>query len=268
MSATILLSTFIAIATYSPVVDVKFDLPTGTKLTYKSSQTSDAEVMGSTMTSKSDHVQVYEVTGVEDGWLRVQSTLSEFKTESDSPMGNMMGDPSGLVTTFLVAKDRKVKDFKITNNGKLEDEQASAFSAGLETESKNGLDGLVFPEGEIIVGTTWEQELPPVSMAFGGMKSSTEGKLKANYKVLEINGSGANQTVIIESKVDGTYVLTIESPQGEFVLDVAQKETRTYTVRAKDGVVKSVAIDSIRDMTSQQFDVKTKTKGKIELVEA
>ncbi len=248
-------------------VQIKFNLTPGTILTYKSTQDADTEAMGTTMKMTSSQTQVYEVKGIEDGWMRIDTKLSEFKMESDGPMGDMMGDPTGLETSFLVSPDRKVTDVKITNNGNLKGDQVDGFRSGVESEAASGLDGLVLHGGDISVGTTWEHELPPVSMAFGNMKSTTEGKLKAIYKVLEINGKGKDQTVTIESKTDGAYTLTIESPSADFNLDVTQKETRTFVVRVRDGVVKNLTIESNRDMSSQAFDVATKSKGKSELVE-
>ena len=137
----------------------------------------------------------------------------------------------------------------------------------MESEANSGFDGLTLPEGDLSIGTTWEIELPPVKMAFGGMKSTMEGKLVARYKVIEFNGKGDGQTVTIESKTDGSYTLSIDSPSGQFDLDVTQKETRTYIVRTKDGVVKSFTAESTRDMGSQAFDVTTKSKAMSELVE-
>lgn len=249
-----------------PAVTVSFKLEPGARLVYKASQQGETEAMGTTMSMKSSQTQIYEATEVEDGWIRMHGTLSEFSLDSDSPMGDMMGDPSGLETSFLVSGDRKVKEFKVTSNGKLNGDQAAGFRSSLESESASGLDGLVLPKESIAVGSKWEHELPPVSMAFGGMKSTSEGKLKALYTVLSIDGSGNDQTVTIESKTDGSYTLAIESPNGDFDFDVTQKETRTYVVRVRDGVVTKMTVESNRSMSSQMFDTSSKSKGSSELV--
>jgi hypothetical protein len=93
------------------------------------------------------------------------------------------------------------------------------------------------------------------------MTKTTNGKLKTSYKVLEVKDGNA----VIEAKTAGTYDMNIETPDGAFSLKVTTDETKTFTVRASDGVILAAESQSNQTMASDFGEFTTKTKSKSEL---
>jgi hypothetical protein len=239
---------------------VKFAPAPGTKLTYKSTSTTGFEGMGQTFTTKVAQTSTLESEALVEGWTRVKSTVVEHKVDSDMPFGETP-DPTGLSTSVLVSSGRKQKDFKVVANGKLTTQQVDVLMASAKTEVESGFEGLVLPEGDLKVGQTWSHEHAPSGAGLAGMPTTTKGKLKTTYTVVE---SGANG-IVIEAKTAGTYDLTIETPEGAFTMGCKTDETRKYTVRGADGIIAKAETTSSTTMTSDFGEFSTKTTSVTEL---
>jgi hypothetical protein len=253
------------VAYASPVAEldsIKYGVKAGTKLTYKSTTSTETEVMGSMITATLTATETHEAEAVEDGWVRLKRTTTEYKMVSDSPFGDMAPNPTGMAVSSLVAPNRKMKDWKIAARGSLTQEQADILSKSAMQEVENGLEGLVFPEGDITVGKTWELEHSPAGLGMMGFPAKSTGKVKTVYKVLEMTGDVA----IIEGKTGGTFNLDMDTPQGAVAMTVKVDDTNKYTVRASDGVVMKIEASGTQTMSSADFgDFVTKVKTTTEL---
>jgi len=257
------------VAYASPVAEldsIKYGVKPGTKLTYKSTTSTETEVMGSLITATLTATETHEAEAVEDGWVRLKRTTTEYKMVSDSPFGDMAPNPTGMAVSSLVAPNRKMKDWKIAARGSLTQEQADMLSKSAMQEVENGLEGLVFPEGDLTVGKTWELEHSPAGLGMMGFPAKSSGKVKTVYKVLEMTGEGDARLAIIEGKTGGTFNLDMETPQGAFSMTVKVDDTNKYTVRASDGVVTKIEASGTQTMSSADFgDFVTKVKTTTEL---
>ena len=266
MTATL----FLAVALGRTAFDtVKLNLPSGTKLTYSSTVKAVADAMGQTFNTTTTAKQVYEVTGIEDGWMRIKQTTTEYKLDSDSPFAASLPDVRGMAISSLVGPTRKVKDWKIAERGGLTQEQAEVMAGGAAAEMEIGLDGLMFPEGDLAKGTKWELVHSPSGTGMGGMKAVTTGKVKTAYEVLDVTGSGKDQVAVITARTQGSYKMEITTPDGgTFALDVKIDNTQKYTVRTSDGVVTKMQSAGTQTMGSDFGEFTSKSESTTELAKA
>jgi hypothetical protein len=260
MSATLFIAALAVAAPAHTAAPVKFDVKAGTKLTYKSVSTTAFDGMGQTFNTTVKQTTSHESEGSTEGWTRMKVTVLEHAVESDMPFGEVP-DPTGLATSVLVSGARRQKEFKVVSNGKMSTDQIDILAKSAKTEMEVGFEGLSLPEGELATGTTWELEHNPTGAGMAGMPTTTVGKIKTSYKVIEIKDGSA----VVEAKSVGSFQLTIESPQGTFSMDCKLDETRTYTVRTADGVVTKTAVTSVQAMSSEFGDFSTKTTATTEL---
>ncbi len=248
--------------THTPA-PIKFEVKTGTKLTYKASSTTAFEGMGQVFNTTSKQTQTLEVESVTDGWTRVKTTIDEFSIQTDMPFGESP-DPTGLSTSVLVSPTRKQKEWKVVANGKMSTSQVDVLTTGSKTDMESGFEGLVLPEGDSAVGTTWVIEHSPAGVGMAGMPTTTTGKVKTTYKVLDIKDGNA----IIEGKTAGNFKMSIETPDGAFALDVKLDETRKFTVRVADGVISKIEASSSQTLGSDFGEFTSKTTSTTELAKA
>lgn len=260
MSATLL---FAALAVAQPLhvwEPVKFSPKPGTKLTYAMSAETAFEGMGQTFNTSIQSSQTFEAEEVVEGWTRVKMTVLEQKVQSDMPFGETP-DPTGLTTSVLVSPTCKQKDFKVVSSGKMTSDQIAIMTSSSKKDLESGFEGLVLPEGDLAAGAAWVLEHSPAGAGMAGMPTTTNGKLKTSYKVLEVKDGNA----VIEAKTAGTYDMNIETPDGAFSLKVTTDETKKFTVRASDGVILAAESQSNQTMASDFGEFTTKTKSKSEL---
>jgi hypothetical protein len=216
--------------------------------------------MGQTLYTKIKTQQTLEAEGVVDGWTLVKTSVLEQKVESDMPFGETP-DPTGLTTSVLVSPTRRQKDFKVVSSGKMTSDQIAILTSSSKKDMEAPFEGLLLPEGDAASGAAWILEHSPVGAGMAGMPTTTNGKLKTTYKVLEVKDGNA----VIEAKTAGSYDMNIETPEGSFALKVTTNETKTFTVRTADGVIVKAATTSISTMTSDFGEFGTKTNSTIEL---
>ena len=269
MIATLLLSAAFAAqpAVFEPV---QLKVNAGDKFVYTSESKTDANSdsgqgsFSATVKSRSS----VEFTGSAEGWFHAKETILEYSNDSNSPGADMMGDPKGMVATYDVSPFRKIKDWKVAEPGNLTSDQADAFQANGAGEAKAGMDSLIFPEDGITEGSTWEFEHEPGNGGMPGMKSTTTGKVKTAYTAGSFSGTGSDRTLTINAKTTGSFTVDIDSPNGQFSIDVDVDMKSTYTVRAKDGIVTKFVADGTRHMSTQFGEFSLNVKTTTELVKS
>jgi hypothetical protein len=254
------------VAYASPVAEldaIKFGIKPGTKLTYTSTANAEFEGMGQTFASKVTMTQTMEAEATVDGWTRIKATTVEHKNETEMPFGEMP-DPTGLVVTVLVSPTRAQKDLKVVEYGKMTSDQVAVLTGAAKRDLESGFEGLVFSDIDLAVGATWSLEHSPAGAGMAGMPTTTTGKVKSEYKVLELKDGQA----VIECKTNGTYQMNVETPDGAFGLGVTLEELKKFTVRTSDGAVTLIEATSSQAITSDFGDFKSSTSTKTELKQA
>lgn len=265
MSATLFLAA-LAVAQPATVWEpVKFELKSGTKLTYATTSTSTTDAMGQTFNSSFKQTKTIEAGVAADGWTLVTTKVVENSVQTDMDFGETP-DPTGLVTSVLVSPTRAQKDMKVVESGKMTSDQVAILTSRTKEDMESGFEGLFLPAGDVQVGTTWTHEHAPAGVGMAGMRATTNGKLKTTFTVLEVKGSGADRTIVIESKSAGAFKMSLETPDGgAFDLDVKLEDTGKFTVRGADGAILKIELNSTQNMSSEFGEFVTKTKTTTDL---
>ncbi len=263
MSATLILAALVVAQPAHTFAPIKFDVKPGTKLTYKYSAATVFDGMGQVFNTTTKQTQTQEVESVTDGWAKIKTTTDEFVIQTELPFGETP-DSTGLVTSVLVSAARKQKEWKVVANGKLSTGQIDVLTAGSKSDLESGFEGLLFHDGEAEVGTTWVIEHAPVGAGMGGMPTTTTGKVKTTYKVLELKDGIA----LIEALTAGSYKMDIQTPEGSFGLDVRTDENKKFSVRVADGVITKIATTSSQTLGADFGEFTIKTTATTELAKA
>ncbi len=263
MSATLILAALAVAQPGHTFAPIKFDVKSGTKLTYKYSAATVFDGMGQAFNTTTKQTQTLEIESVADGWTRVKSTIDEFSVQTEMPFGETP-DPTGLSTSVLVSPTRRQKEWKVVANGKLSTGQVDVLTAGAKNDIESGFEGLLFHDGDAVVRTSWVIEHAPAGAGMGGMPTTTTGKVKTTYKVLEIKDGVAQ----IESLTAGNYKMNIETPEGSFGLDVKTDENKKFSVRVADGVITKIETTSNQTLGSDFGEFTIKTTATTELAKA
>lgn len=228
-------------------------------------------MMSQTMNAESKMVQKMTIGAKKDGWNSVTLANQDVTMKMDQEIPgadaeSMVAALKDMAWTLEVSERGEVRNYKLSKGDAAAAQMASMMSGTQDLYAQVGLNGLVFPEGPIEVGTKWAKEVDiskVVNEQGQGMMSIKDGKLPLNYEVKAIAEEGGVKVVKIDLVSETTLTLQLQIPGAENDGKMVLKNLGTFTVDMATGMIKKFESNGTSNLDLGMIQVATKMKSAI-----